>query len=62
MNIHLKRIQKVSGWYYMETDEQGLIMLYENAEKMYEEGKLEEAILEFGKIIELAPILKAPYV
>lgn len=39
----------------MEIDEQGLITLYENAEKMYEKGKLEEAILEFGKIIELAP-------
>lgn len=39
----------------METDKQGLITHYENAEKMYEEGKLEEAISEFGKIIELAP-------
>ncbi len=55
MNIHLIRIQKVSGGFYVETDKQGLITLYENAEKMYEEGKLEEAISEFGKIIELAP-------
>lgn len=39
----------------METDKQGLITLYENAEKMYKESKLDEAISEFGKIIELAP-------
>lgn len=36
-------------------DVQDLLTLYEKAEKMYEEGKLEGAISEFGKIIEISP-------
>lgn len=39
----------------METNEQGLIALYESAEKMSEKGKFEDAVSEFGKIMELAP-------
>jgi|GEM_PF-2490070 len=39
----------------METDEQGLNALYENAQKMNEEGRAEEAIKELEKIIELTP-------
>lgn len=39
----------------METDEQGLNILFENAKKMKEEGRQEEAIKELEKIIELAP-------
>jgi tetratricopeptide (TPR) repeat protein len=46
---------KKSGRFYMETDEQGLNILFENAEKMKEEGRPEEAIKELEKIIELAP-------
>jgi hypothetical protein len=44
MNIHFIRIQKVSGGFYVETDKQGLITHYENAEKMYEEGKLDRSL------------------
>jgi len=33
----------------METDEQGLNSLYENAQKMNEEGRPEEAIKELKK-------------